>query len=714
MGKNKMLSFLKEKDRDLNEILAELQISKEEAKEVLDKLIFEGQIFLSKEGKYICCGKNVVLCTVKVRFRDHAYVTPLKKEMHDIRLIGEDALSLLEGDYAFVSIDESYFNNGEGTLLRVVKPVQFIEGRYTRDENGDFIIEDYRHLKSEINFKVVENSLPNSITDSFVRCKILKRGHYECEVKVTELISNPGSRDYELMAGIFEKGGVLGYPDEVLLEARNINKDIDAVNNKERKDLRGEVMITIDGETTKDFDDGLSIKKTSSGYEVGVHIADVASYVKEGSALDYEARLRVTSLYFPETEIPMLPRRLSEEICSLNPNQDKWTITCLLHLSLEGELQGSHIFLSKTRSHAGLTYDQVDGFLNGNEASVKDVEIRNTLSLLIEASRKIEKRKKEKGHLVFGRNYPEFSLDEKGFPDKVRLRRETEAENLVENLMVLANDEIGRLFLEKGIPALFRNEEPPDKNDLFRVRDFLARFEIDPSLFPKNPTGPNLAKYFDSLPDWARKIGKLCVLKIMNPVVYSRIPGLHFGLDCSHYVYFTSPIRRYPDLLTHRLLHDFVFSNDGEDKILAGDYLDNLPDLFSDEEKKAKMIMNNAHAFECERYMSIRMNQMMKGEVRNFIGSGIKVQLENGITGLLPYDRIDENTYRSPKFCFSIFGERSQREIVLGDELDVAVVEIIQDTHTLILATKEFIDSGSKKDDSELIEDLKKMGVYLS
>lgn len=714
MCKNNILAFLAEEDASLDELASYFKASKEEIKKVLDQLVFEGQVYVSKEGLYVSCGDKVILCTVKSRYRDYAYVTPLKKDMHDIRLVGEDADSLLEGDYAFVLIDESYVNNGEGTLIKVIKPINFIEGKLFKDQDGNLVVEDYRHIKSEIVFKVIENSIAEAVDGAIVRCEIIKRGFYQVDVKVVSLISLPGSRDYELVTGILEKGGVIGYPKEVEEEAEDFSRDISFGDRPDRKDLREEIMMTIDGETTKDFDDGLSVKRTAHGYDVGVHIADVASYVKEGSALDYEARLRETSLYFPETEIPMLPKRLSEEICSLNPHQDKLTITCLLHLSFEGILEGSEVFLSKTKSCARLTYDQVDDFLKGNEDAIKDSAAKDSLSLMIEASRKIEKIKKDKGHLVFGRNYPEFTLDAKGFPDKVRLRKESEAENLVENFMVLANNEVGRLLLEKAVPTLFRVEDGPDKADLFLIRDFLERFGIDPSLFPVNPNGSNLAKYFDTLPEWASKIGKLCMLKMMNPVVYSRIPGLHFGLDCTHYVYFTSPIRRYPDLLTHRLLHEFVFSNHDDDKIVVGDYLDSLPDLFATEEKKAKTIMNNAHDMECERYMSIRMNQIMVGEVRNFIGSGIKVQLSNGITGLLPYDKIGDDSYRSPKFAFSIFGNRSGKEIVLGDELNVAVIDIIKETHTLILGTEEYIKSKGNDGNTKLIDELKKKGIFVS
>lgn len=711
MNRSKIIELLNIRDMDEDELRAKSNCSLDEIKKFLNILVFEGRIIRLGDGKYSLTGSRIVLSYVKNRFKDYAYVTPLKKDMRDIRLVGQDATKLLKGDCVFVRIDDDlYENNGEGSLIQIVRPVSFIEGIISKDDEG-FFISSFKNIDSEVRFDVKRTSI-ELIEGQLVRAEIIDRRDYICDVEVTKVISKPGDRMFDLMNAIVEKGGTLTYPKDVDEQAINLATNF-TDTAKNRHDLTNEFMVTIDGASTKDFDDGLSIRKTDYGYDVGVHIADVASYVKEGTPLDYEARLRATSMYFPETEISMLPTILSDDVCSLNPNAEKLTITCLLHLNHDGIYKSSEVFLSKVKSKARLTYDQVDEYIKGKKDEF-DGDLKYNVDLLLECSKKILKRKKEKGQLVFGRNYPEFTLDKDGNPDTVKPRHESEAENLVEVFMILANDEVGKLLNDKAVPALFRTEDAPRFDDMCLIRDFLDRFGIDPDLFPKIITSENLAKYFESIPKWAEVIGKLCTLKMMNPVVYSRSPGLHFGLNCNHYVYFTSPIRRYPDLLTHRLLHDFLLDNNDEaDRKAVGDYLDNLPDLLSQEEKLAKQIMNNAHDMECERFMSSRMYDVMEGEVRNFIGSGIKVSLTNGITGLLPYDHIDNDYYKNQRMCFSVYGRNTEREIVLGDVLKVAVVDIIPDTHTLILGTEEYLDESGDDIDENTLQNMKKNGVYI-
>lgn len=713
MAKSKILNVLSNGNLTEEKIIELSGLNPEDCKTELRKLLFQGHLVLLMDGTYAKSeGTNIVLGVVKTKLFDACYVTPLKKDMRDIRLTGEDARRLLKRDYVFVRVDDTYEDNGEGTLVSVLRPIEFVEGRY-EILNGQPVIVVGDMGEPGIVFKVDEITAPDLEEKDLVYAEIIKRGMFECLVKVTRIISKTGDKKYEIFSSVLEKGGIISYPQDVYDEAKAYKAIKDSMGNEPtRRDLRDEVVVTIDGETTKDFDDGLSIKRVGSGYEVGVHIADVASYVKEGSPMDYEARLRTTSLYFPETEISMLPPVLAEDICSLNPHQDKLTISCILKLDKDAQLVDSELILSKINSHARLIYDQVDSYISGNKEVIQDDDVRDTVDLLVECSNKIIEKKKERGMLFFGRNYPEFTLDEKGFPVSVRQRRNSPSENIVESLMVLANNEVGRVMMEKHIPALYRIEPAPLMEDMVTIRDFLNRFGIDPMTFPNAITSESVAKYYDSLPDWGSTIAKLCTLKLMAPTSYSRLPSLHFGLNCTHYVYFTSPIRRYPDLLTHRLLHKYLFDGIEPDSLSEGDFLDNIVVYLTSQEKTAKAVMNYVHGMECERFMEERMNVLMDGEVRNFVGGGIKIQLENGISGILPYDKIDDDYYHGSKFAFSIFGKYNGREIVLGDVLKVAVIDINKETHSLSLATEEYLH-GTGNYDEDVIEELRKKGIEI-
>lgn len=673
----------------LEGLSSRLSCGKEEVSDVLRKLEFGGFVMHMPDGRYRNIGNDIVLAFVKTRIKDVAYVTPYKKDMRDIRLVGLDARGLLRGDLVYVKIDDMYNDNGEGILISILRQSTHIEGLVKKVGN-DFCVDAYKHIESNVRF-VVESSKVELKEGQLVRAEIAKRDDKEFSVHVTDIICNVGNRMYELTKAILEKGGLVTYPRDVQEQAFSYQEYVD--DCLDRKDLTNLCVVTIDGASTKDFDDGLSIERTEAGYDVGVHIADVASYVGEGSPLDYEARDRATSMYFPETEVSMLPQLLSDDICSLNPYVDKLTITCLLHLDYNGALISSEVFLSKVRSKARLTYDQVDGYIAKESDTIPD-DVKDTVDLLIECSKKILDEKKRRGLLNFGRNYPEFTLDENGVPDSVKPRHESEAENLVEVFMILANNEVGDVLNKHGVPVLYRTEDAPDYEDMILVRDFLYRFDIDPRLFPLTITSENLANYFKAIPDWAQTIGKLCTLKLMKPVAYSTKPSLHFGLNCTHYVYFTSPIRRYPDLLSHRLIHDFLLNDDMQnDKSLIEEYLDNITSILSQEEKIAKSIMNNAHDMECERFMETRGTEVFDAEVKNFIGGGIKVSLTNGISGLIPYDRIDGDVYKGRKMCFSIFGRNTEREIVLGDRLEVMLADIVPETHALIFETVDYLDS---------------------
>lgn len=708
MNRYEVLSVLKEKDASLEQIAEATKKGLDEVKGALKKLAFEGSVIPLLDGTYRAKEKDVFLGYVKVRFRDHAYVTLLSKEGKDVRISGEDALSVLKGDEVFLKLDEKYEYNGSGSLIRIVRPREFVEGMVVFSEDG-LVLDALGQRESELVFRILLSSLKVDEGD-LVRAEVVRRGSFSLDVTPSKRLAKPGDKFYDLTKAALEKGASFTYPFDVEKEASGFGEDLSFGDRSDRRDLRGEVVVTVDGQTTKDFDDGLSIRRVPSGYEVGVHIADVASFVEEASPLDEEARLRATSLYFPEMEVSMLPPSLADGRCSLNEGEDRLSITCLLRLDPEGRLLSSELFPSKVRSRARLTYDAVDLFLQGEEKSIPP-SVAPAVLLLLECAKKVQKRRKEEGLLTFGRNYPEFSLDEAGFPSSVRLRRESEAENLVEVFMILANQEVGRKLIEKKVPALFRTEAEPDAEKMEKIKEFLARFEIDPALFPSTCSSNSLAKYFEGLPAWASAIGKLCLLKVMNPVSYSRAPGKHFALNCTGYVYFTSPIRRYPDLLTHRLIHEFLFDENEADKESVGAYLDTLPSLLAQEEKTAKWIMNRAHDMACERYMSKHLGEICDGEVRNFVGGGIKVQLSNGITGLLPYDRIDGDSYRPERLSFSVIGRDEGREIVLGDVLQVAAVETDPETFSVLLATEEDLKASGKRNSEDLLAVLKGEGV---
>lgn len=384
-----------------------------------------------------------------------------------------------------------------------------------------------------------------------------------------------------------------------------------------REDLRYLPTVTIDGEDAKDFDDAISIQRVADGYRLWVHIADVTHYVEPGSALDREAARRGNSVYLPGTVAPMLPQRLSNEVCSLRPEVERATVTVEMEVSTSGEVKSSKAYRSRISSDARLTYEGVDAFLSGGGK----VEQPELVEAAYELSRKLKTKAAVRGKLDLGGREPEYELDPEGVPLAAGVRRSTPARDLIEELMVLANESVAKMLRRRG-RGVFRVHERPEAEDLEALGERLAAIGVQ-----VEPTPENLGLISQTAKSDAVNY---LILRSIPRASYSPQDSGHYGLALEDYTHFTSPIRRYADVLVHRAL-------------LGDDLPDDLAEMtayISDREYRSMICERTADQYTLMWLLQDRVGETLEGTVVSTTVFGLFVELENGATGLVHVSKL--------------------------------------------------------------------------
>ncbi|HEX2740026.1 MAG TPA: VacB/RNase II family 3'-5' exoribonuclease [Rubrobacter sp.] len=401
---------------------------------------------------------------------------------------------------------------------------------------------------------------------------------------------------------------------------KNVEEEAETVAGREigeRQDLRYLPTVTIDGADAKDFDDAISVERSGDGYRVWVHIADVTHYVEPGSALDKQAAYRGNSVYLPGTVSPMLPRRLSNDVCSLRPHADRAAVTVEIEVDAEGEAKGYRAFRSVIVSDARLTYEGVDAFLSGEGM----VERPDLVQTAYELSRRLKIRAAKRGRLVLGGKEPDYEIDEDGVPVGAGVRRSTPARELIEELMVLANESVAKMLgRKKG--GVFRVHERPDEESLELLGQRLAAVGMQVEPTPENlGTISQMAKS-DAV--------NYLILRSIPRAMYSPDDLGHYGLALEHYTHFTSPIRRYADVLVHRALFDEEPPDD----------LADIADYVSEREYRSMICERTSDEYTLMWLMRDRVGEVLEGTVVSTAAFGLFVELETGATGLVHVSKL--------------------------------------------------------------------------
>jgi ribonuclease R len=498
------------------------------------------------------------------------------------------------------------------------------------------------------------------------------------EGRIVKVIGRPGQPgiDAELIIEQYELP--VHFTPETLREADDIPQQISAAMRKDRKDLRDLVTVTIDGETARDFDDAISIEKIKAGYRLWVHIADVSSYVKEGTSLDEEAYQRATSVYLPDRAIPMLPEALSNGICSLNPNVDRLTFTCEMDISPEGEVLRYDIYESVINSNERMTYTSVREILVDRDAAQRKryAALLDEFGLMEELMSVLRAKRAKRGSIDFDLPEPQIVLDLQGRMTDILRAERNMAHQIIEEFMLAANETTARHIERKKAPFIYRIHEEPAEEKLTDLIDFLATLGITlPAVKKLKPL--HLQKALAKAKGTPEEtLINTVLLRTMKQAKYSAENVGHFGLAAETYTHFTSPIRRYPDLIVHRIL-----KADLRGKLKDATYVEKLAEKLPGQAEHCSR--RERVAMEAERdvitmlkieFMKDKVGEVYDGIITGVLQFGFFVQLnEFFVEGLVHVSSLSDDYYHYVEKMHTLRGERKKRSYRIGDTVRVRV-----------------------------------------
>ncbi len=662
-----------------------------EVRKALENLIAKGEVLTSRSGKYTTAKlMKLILCRARVSAYRLAFARPMdgSAELY-LDMPDEQAF---DGDTVLVRETQGG-ERRRGELVRVVQRAHSVI-------TGTLYIEQPHPVKRHGRAKgrpryvpqprcVALLSDPRLPAQAEVRegCGDAQSGDL-CAFEVVSWPRRDGfmavklkhslGRDSDLTAHLLaleaEHGIEEEFSPETLEEAALLGSDPDPADIEGRLDLRSETIFTIDGADAQDFDDAVSLKLLDDGWELGVHIADVSSYVKPHSALDADARKRGTSVYLPGRTIPMLPEKLCNCLCSLMPGRDRLTLSAIMRF--DAQLRQTHLDIrpSVIRSKARLTYDDVNELLAGRPNTVPEA-LHEVLKRMNELAGRMKALRVKQGSLELDVPEPQFTLDESGFPSSMGVRARGEAQSLIEEFMLAANRAIAAHARQTELPFPYRVHESPDSEKLETMENTLEALGR-PISVGKKPTQMRLQQLLGAFEGTAQSaIVSQLVLRSMSKARYSEKPLGHYGLAFKDYCHFTSPIRRYPDLLAHRMLHMQMQTSISEEQALKlTSSMHTLTDEASLCEEAAAQCERDADKLMCAAYLSKYGSKVMNATITRFLKRGALVSLDNACEGLIPFKYMDD-VYSMDDECVLMKGRMSGRIVRLGERVRVKCVE---------------------------------------
>ncbi|MBQ8473079.1 MAG: ribonuclease R [Bacilli bacterium] len=682
------------KAREAIDIIKYLNYSKELDSlimETIQEMVLEYDLYMTKHGRYMNfkdseLSKNLYKGEFQSSKGEYGFVIVPELE-EDIFIPRDFKNQAMDGDLVLVSITKGEVNNRkcEGKILKILK-------RNPKTKVGEVVIENGRYyaiLKgNRVNEKVVLKGDVSKLVDGdLVTINILNdsRGTLTHAI-LDKRIGHKNDPGIDIVAVLVEHDFEVEFPSDVVEELKTIPNEVSSQDLEGRVDLTHEEIFTIDGDDTKDIDDAISVKKLEDGYELGVHIADVSYYVKEDSPLDKEARKRATSVYLADRVVPMLPHQLSNGICSLNPNVIRLTISCVMKIDEKGNLIDYQVFESYIKSRKQMTYKNVNKILEENIIPDGYEEFVPILKLMHELARIIRKNKVNKGYIDFDVDEAKIIVDESAKVIDVQKRYRGVGEKLIEDFMIMANESVASYIYNMGLPGIYRVHGEVNVERLRKFISMLSILGIKINENLNNVTPKTIQRIIKEIKDLdAFQVLSTQMLSCMDKAKYQTNNIGHFALALRNYTHFTSPIRRYPDTTTHRLLREYFFKKDGitEEKI---NHFENILDeicLTSSERERASM--------ECERevedmkmaeYMENHIGDVYDGMVSGITSFGMFIILDNLIEGLIRLDNLDDNYIYDPN-TESLIGATKRKVYTIGSKVRIKVLDASKDTRRI-------------------------------
>lgn len=672
--------------------------------ELLNELEAEGKVLKTKKDKYGIPERfNLMSGVIQVTKKGFAFLIVEEPGEEDIFIPASELLTAMDGDVVLVKLTKhpEPGRRGEGKVERVIKRAfDKVVGTFEASKNFGFVVADDRRLNRD--FYIPEKDKMNAETGDKVVIKITKYSEMQRnpEGKIIEILGKAGTNEAEIQSIIKMHGLPENFPKKVLRQADRIDPVISEDEIARRTDFRDLTIVTIDGFDAKDLDDAISIKKLNNGnYELGVHIADVTHYVTERSKLDVEALKRGTSVYLVDRVIPMLPKVLSNGLCSLNPAEDKLTMSIVMEIDDKGKVITQQIHESIIKSKERLTYTDVSDILE-NEVEGKDHlkqydYLKETFENMRDLAAILRKNREKRGMIDF--NFPEAKIvtDDEGKVIEIAMRERRVSNKIIEEFMLKANETIAEYMYWMELPFVYRVHENPKEEKIAEFNKLIHNFGyvLKGSIEGIHPREiQKLLKEVEGKKEEAL-INKM-MLRSLKQAKYSPFNEGHFGLAAQYYCHFTSPIRRYPDLQIHRIIKE---SLKGEISKQRMDELDSIVANAAEQSSKQERIAEKAERdtvdLKMAEYMSDYVGEEFDGFISSLTSFGMFIQLENTIEGLVRMVDLSDDYYVFNEANMVYIGEHTRKEYHIGDEVKVKVERVsVRDREIdfSIIAHKEY------------------------
>ncbi|MEZ3463326.1 MAG: ribonuclease R [Lachnospiraceae bacterium] len=670
------------------ELAVMLQVSKEDRGELnrlLNELLAEGKLSLTKKGKFIKAkhSDKELIGTFTSHSKGFGFVE-IEGRDEDLYIPENFVNGAFHKDTVRVSLlsGHSAGQNGRRQEAQVIeilaRGMKQIVGIYDKsNKNYGFVIPDNTKIGEDI-FVPAERS-KGAVTGHKVVCEITDygRNNRKPEGKITEILGHVNDPGVDIMSIVRGYELPVEFSEKIMHQAERVANEVSGADMEGRSDLRGVQMVTIDGEDAKDLDDAVSLTKDGALYRLGVHIADVTNYVQENSALDWEARERGTSVYLVDRVIPMLPHKLSNGICSLNAGEDRLALSCLMTIDQKGEVVSHEIVESVIRVDRRMSYTSVKKILEDrDEAECREYEaLVPMFELMRELAGILRAKRKKRGSIDF--DFPEsrIILDRQGHPLEIKPYERNVATKIIEDFMLIANETVAEHFHWMELPFVYRTHDNPDPEKISKLGTFIRNFGYSIKSRQEEIHPKELQKLLAKIEDTPEEalIARL-TLRSMKQAKYTINCTGHFGLACPYYCHFTSPIRRYPDLQIHRIIKEQLRGRLNEKRIEH--YNEILPEVAkhsSEMERRADEAERETDKLKKVEFMEHHIGEVYEGVISSITAWGVYVELPNTIEGMIHVSMLPGDFFYYDEETYEMVGQATDIRYKLGQKLMVRV-----------------------------------------
>lgn len=645
----------------------------------IHKLLADSRIKETEKGKYIISLniEGTLTGTIDFNQAGNAYVR-VDGVNDDVFIHSKNVKDAIQGDKVLIVTYNFKGKKMEGSVLEVLerKRDTFVGTfQLIKHKEFGFVVCDKKHINTDIFIPLGKNGGANEGDKVVVKMTEWRSGEKNPTGEIISVLGVPGDHETEIHSILAEYGLPYSFPEEVEREAQEIDQRILESEVEKRRDMRNICTFTIDPKDAKDFDDALSIQKLENGnWEIGVHIADVSHYVVPGTLLDEEAYERATSVYLVDRVVPMLPEVLSNQVCSLRPNEDKYTFSAVFELNENSEVQNEWFGRTVTHSDRRFSYEEAQERIETQEG-----DLTEEILVLDRLAKILRKRRIDDGAITFDRSEVRFNLDENSQPIGVYFKVSKDSNHLIEEFMLLANRKVSEFVsLKKGgspsdLTFIYRIHDDPDPTKLEALRDFVGTFGYKMDLANTKKVAQSLNQLLSDVKGKGEEnMIETLAMRSMSKAIYSTSPIGHYGLGFAYYSHFTSPIRRYPDLIAHRLLQHYL---DGG-KSVNKEEIEVKSKHCSSRERLAADAERDSIKFMQVKFMEKHLGEEFTGVISGVADFGFWVQIpENGAEGLIKLRDLMDDSYSYDQKNHLVQGSRTGNQYQLGDKVTIKVMK---------------------------------------